>query len=51
MARELVLRLDMAQEHRQLTEEEAGLRKRMKMRCLGLSSMERTMARQRVRIR
>jgi len=51
MARELVLRLDVAQERRLLTEEEAGLRKRMKMRCLGLSSLERTMARQKSRIR
>jgi len=44
MARELVLRLDIAQERRQLSDEELGLRKRMKMRCLGLSSLERTMA-------
>ena len=51
MARELVLRLDSAQERRQLSDEELGLRKRMKMRCLGLSSLERTMARQRSRIR
>lgn len=46
MARELILQLDLAQESRGLSEEEAGLRKRMKMRCLGLSSLERTMARQ-----
>ena len=51
MAWELVLRLDRAQERRQLSEEELGLRKRMKMRCLGLSSLERTMARQRSRVR
>jgi len=51
MARELVLRLDGAQERRQLSEEELRLRKRMKMRCLGLSSLERTMARQRSRVR
>jgi hypothetical protein len=50
MARELVLQLDIAQERRQLSDEEIGLRKRMKMRCLGLSSLERTMARQRSRI-
>jgi len=51
MARELVLRLDSAQERRQLSEAENGLRKRLKMRCLGLSSLERTMARQRSRVR
>ncbi|XP_066373246.1 uncharacterized protein [Miscanthus floridulus] len=51
MARELVLRLGTAQERRQLTEAENALRKRLKMRCLGLSSLERTMARQRSRVR
>lgn len=40
MAQELILQLDIAQEERGLTEEEAGLRKRMKMRCLGLSSLD-----------
>jgi hypothetical protein len=39
MACELILQLDIAQDERGLTEEEAGLRKRMKMRCLGLSSL------------
>jgi mannosylglycoprotein endo-beta-mannosidase len=51
MARELVLRLDIAQEWRQFSTEESGMRKRMKLRCLGLSSLERTMARQSARIR
>jgi hypothetical protein len=51
MARELILQLDTAQERHQLSEDEAGLRRRMKLRCLGLSSLECTMARQRVRIR
>jgi hypothetical protein len=46
VARELVLRLDCAQEQRQLSEAENALRKRLKMRCLGLSSLERTMARE-----
>jgi hypothetical protein len=45
-ARELILQLDIAQEERGLRDEEARLRKRMKMRCLGLSSLEWTMARQ-----
>lgn len=39
------------QEQRQLNETEASLRKSMKMRCLGLSSLERTMVRQRSRVR
>jgi mannosylglycoprotein endo-beta-mannosidase len=43
--------LDLALESRGLSEAEAELRRRMKMRCLGLSSLERTMARQRSRIR
>jgi len=51
MARELVLQLDRAQETRQLPEHVGELRRRMKMRCLGLSSLERTMARQRSRVR
>ena len=51
LARELVLRLDYAQERRQLSLAENGLRKQLKMRCLGLSSLERAMARQRSRIR
>lgn len=51
MARELVLRLDTAQEERRLSMEEAELRKRMKMRCLGLSSLDRTITRQRARVR
>lgn len=51
MARELIHRLDVAQETRQLSEAEGALRKRMKLCCLGLSSLERTMARQRSRVR
>lgn len=51
MAHELILQLDIMQESRGLTDDEAGLRRRMKMRCLGLSSLERTMARQRSWVR
>jgi hypothetical protein len=51
VARELVLRLDLTQERRHLSPSEQGLRKRLKMRCLGLSSLERTMARERSRVR
>lgn len=51
MSRELILRLDIAQEQRGLSEDEVGLWQRTKLRCLGLSSLERTMARQRSKIR
>jgi hypothetical protein len=40
-----------AQEHRHLSPSEQGLRKQFKMRCLGLSSLERTMARECSRVR
>lgn len=51
MAKELIHRLDIAQGARSLSEAEGELHKRMKMRCLGLSSLMRTIARQRSRIR
>lgn len=51
IAREIILRLDQQQERRQLTEVEIELRKDMKHQCLGLASLERTIARQRSRIR
>lgn len=51
LARELIYQLDVAQETRALSQAEAELRKRMKLRCLGLSSLDRTIARQRSRIR
>lgn len=51
MAREVILRLDQQQERRQLTEVELDLRREMKHQCLGLASLERTIARQRSRIR
>jgi hypothetical protein len=51
MARALVHWLDAAQDHRTLTAAEADLRKRTKMTCLGLAALERTMARQRSRVR
>lgn len=44
MPRELFHCLDMAQDYRTLSEAETALRRRMKMRCLGLSALERTMA-------
>ena len=49
-AREIILKLDQAQEQRQLSEDEVALRRRLKHRCLGLASLERTIARQRSRV-
>lgn len=51
MARELVYRLDISQDTRTLLPAEADLRRRIKLRCLGLSSLERTIAQQRSRVR
>lgn len=50
VAREVVLRLDRAQKHRQLSDSELTLRRQLKMQCLGLASLERTIARQRSRV-
>jgi hypothetical protein len=46
MARGLILKLDQASERRALSDEEFELRKTLKLKCLGLSSLERTIARQ-----
>lgn len=43
LAREITLRPDCAQENRQLTTEEAVLRKDMKFTCLGLASLARSL--------
>jgi hypothetical protein len=51
MANVLIHRFDAAQEKRVLTPEEGWLRKALKLTVLGLSSLERTMARQRSRMR
>jgi hypothetical protein len=50
MAHEIILRLDVAQESRLLSVDEALLRKKLKVRCLGLASLERTIARSRSRL-
>jgi hypothetical protein len=47
----IVLRFDAAQERRQLNQGERWLRKTLKLMVLGLSSLERTIARQRSRLR
>lgn len=51
MAREIILRYDLAAEQRTLSAEERSLRADLKVRVLGLSSLERTIARQRARVR
>ena len=51
VAREVILRLEQEQDRRQLSELEADLRKELKQQCLGLASLERTIARQRARVR
>lgn len=50
IAKEIVLRLDMAQETHSLSDAQRTLRNRMKAKCLGLASLQRTIARQRSRI-
>jgi hypothetical protein len=50
-ARAVILELDLAQETRALSTEERDLRRQLKGNVLGLSSLERTMARQRARTR
>jgi hypothetical protein len=50
MAREVILRLDEAQEFRELSVNELALHKSLKVRVLGLASLARTIARQRSRL-
>lgn len=50
IALEVILRLDKAMDNRELTEQERDLRKVLKRKLLGLSSLERSIARQRSRI-
>jgi hypothetical protein len=44
MANELIMRLNVAQETRALSVEELGLKHGLKLRVLGLASLERTIA-------
>jgi hypothetical protein len=50
MANEIILCLDVAQESRLLSLDEQNLRRGLKLRVLGLASLERTIARQRARV-
>jgi hypothetical protein len=51
MARSIILCLDQTAERRALSDSEHQLRKDLKLKVLGLASLERTMARQRARVR
>ncbi|WVZ91735.1 hypothetical protein U9M48_037868 [Paspalum notatum var. saurae] len=50
LAREIILQFDIAQESRPLCAEDLLLRKQLKVKCLGLASLARTVARQRSRL-
>ncbi|XP_073363300.1 uncharacterized protein [Aegilops tauschii subsp. strangulata] len=50
-ARELIYRLDVAQDHRALSPIETWLRRELKRTYLGLASLERCLVRERVRLR
>ncbi|KAM0834255.1 hypothetical protein ACQ4PT_063760 [Festuca glaucescens] len=50
VANEVILRLDVAQEARELSVIEVWLRRSLKLKVLGLASLERTIARQRARV-
>jgi hypothetical protein len=50
MANKLILRLDMAMESRVLSLKDRGFWKLLKLKLLGVSSLERTFARHRLRI-
>lgn len=49
LAKELILRFDVAQETRVLSDEEQEFKRELKKLCLSLASLERTTARQRSR--
>jgi hypothetical protein len=51
LAREILHRLEIAQDNRLLCGEEIWLKGRLKHHCLGLASLERTIARLRSRIK
>ena len=50
MAKEVLHRLEIARDSRALTDSEEWLRRKLKFHCLGLASLERTIARLRPRI-
>lgn len=50
ISRELIWQFDKAMEHRELSTDEAVLRKELKLKCLALASLERTILRLRSRL-
>jgi hypothetical protein len=46
VAKEVIFKLEQAQDHRSLSEEEIILRNELKMKCLGIASLNRTIVRQ-----
>lgn len=50
MAKEIIHRLEIARDSRDLSDGEENLRRRLKLHCLGLASLERTIARLRSRL-
>jgi hypothetical protein len=50
VANEVILRLETTEEDRQLSNLEVALLRQLKLRVLGLASLERTIARQRARV-
>jgi len=50
IAKEILHRLEVARDSRDLSEREENFRKKLKLHCLGLASFERTIARLRSRI-
>lgn len=50
VAKEVVLKLERAQDRRPLTSDEAQLRRELRYECMGLASLARTIAQQRSRI-
>jgi hypothetical protein len=45
MAKEILHQLEIARDSRELSDSEEWLRKKLKLHCLGLASLERTIAR------
>jgi hypothetical protein len=50
MAKEILHQLEIARDSRVLPQGEEWLQKKLKLHCLGLASLERTIARQRSRV-
>jgi hypothetical protein len=50
VANEVIFKLDQQMDHRPLSQDEIVLRKELKGKCLGLTSLSRTIARQRSRV-